>query len=277
MKNKINTDLQFWDSHRGIIKSSKGGWKMGSAVFSHGYDMMEELVGEKSYFQVMVLNATGQLIDKSIAAWLEAVFICLSWPDARIWCNQIGALGGTLRSSIVASTSAGIMAGDSKLYGQKTTIAGAEFIRQALYKKQNGSSASEIVAAECKKHRGKPTIVGYARPIAKGDERVEALEKYSRRLSLPEGDHLRLAREIDQVLTEQYNESINVNGYCSAVLSDIGFSPQEIYQISTLLIAGGIIASHVDSFERPAESFFPLRCTDIDYQGIAAREVPDRQ
>ena len=237
---------------------------------------MDELVGEKSYFQVMILNATGKLVDKNIALWLEAVFICLSWPDSRIWCNQIGALGGTLRSSIVASTGVGIIAGDSKLYGQKTMIAGVEFICQALSDRKKGLSVAEIVAKECKKHRGKPMIVGYARPIAKGDERVVALEKYSLKLGLAAGPHLQLAREIDQEMMKQFNESINVNGYCSAVMSDFGFSAQETYRISTLLIAGGIIACHTEAFECPAESFLPLRCDDIDYQGPTPRPVPER-
>ncbi|SHI48189.1 citrate synthase [Malonomonas rubra DSM 5091] len=269
--------LDFWDQHRGIIKSSKGGWKIGRGIFNHDYEMMADLVGYKSYFQVMVLNATGRMIEKKQADWIEAVFICLSWPDPRIWCNQIGSLGGTLRSSVVASTSVGNMAGDSRLYGQKTLIAGAEFIQSALQEKKKGLTAAEIVAREAQKHRGKPNIVGYARPIAKGDERVVALERYAKELKLSEGEHLLLAREIDNVLLQQYDESINVNGYCCAIMSDFGFSPQETYRISTLLIAGGILACHTDAWQRPAESFYPLRCTDIDYQGPAPRPVPGKE
>lgn len=118
--------------------------------------------------------------------------------------------------------------------------------------------------------------MGFARPIAKGDERVVALEKYSLELGIIEGEHLRLAHEIDHLMSERYRENINVGGYTSAVLSDCGFSPYEIYQLATLLIAGGVMACHADTFDRPPESFFPLHCNDIDYQGPPPRPVPDR-
>ena len=224
----------------------------------------------------MVLNATGRLIDKKIASWLEAVFICMSWPDPRIWCNQIGALGGTMRASVVASTAAGVLAGDSKLYAQKTLLEGMRVIQDALKMKKNGLSAADIVKNECKKHRGKPFIMGYARPIAKGDERVDALEQYSKKLGMVAEDHLQLANEIDRIMSEEYGESININGYACAILSDSGFTPQEVYQLAAILVASGVTACYVDTFERPPESFLPLRCDDIDYQGPPPREVPDR-
>ena len=277
MSSKNNPTFSFWESQRGAIKSRKGGWRIGHGVFSHGYDMMNELVGHKTYFQVMVLNATGKMVDKYMTDWMEAVYICLSWPDPRIWCNQIGALGGTMRSSVVAATSAGIMAGDSKLYGQKTLIEGARFIRQALFLYNEGVSVSDIVEDECNKYRGKPYITGYARPIAKGDERVVALERFSRELGISPGEHLLLARKISDYMVDRFGESINVNGYCTAVMSDFGFSPEDIYRISTLLMASGITACHLDTLARPPEAFLPLRCDDIDYQGPAPKEVPGKK
>ncbi|MBE9485958.1 MAG: hypothetical protein IMY82_02165 [Chloroflexi bacterium] len=277
LKNNVPRNLEFWDTQRGIIRSRKGGWKIGEGVFSHGYNLLEDFVGNKSYFQVMVLHATGRLVERSIADWMEAVYICMSWPDPRIWCNQIGALGGTINASIVASTAAGLMAGDSKLYGQKPLLKGVTFIQAALKQKKTGFTTLEIIEKECKKNRGNPSIMGYARPLAKGDERVEILKQYNKESSIVTGDHLRLANEIDQVMIEKYNESININGYASAIMSDFGFTPQETYQISTLLTASGIIACYLDANERPPESFLPLRCDDIDYQGPPPREVPDRE
>ncbi len=265
----------FWDRCRGTIRSRKGGWKIGEGVFSHGYNLLEDFVGSKSYFQVMALHATGRLVERSTADWMEAVYICMSWPDPRIWCNQIGALGGTINTSIVMATAAGLMAGDSKLYGQKPMLEGVTFIQAALKQHKAGHTASEIIEMECNKHRGKPHIMGYARPIAKGDERVEILKKYALKNNMATGDHLALANKIDQVMLEKHNEGININGYGSAILSDFGFTPQEAYYVSTLLTASGITACYLDTKERPAESFLPLRCDDIDYQGPPPRVVPE--
>ena len=112
-----NHPYQFWDQRRGTIQSKKGGWVVGKAIFNHGYSMMDDLVGKVSYMQVLVLNATGRLPERPVADWLDAIHICLSWPDPRIWCNQIGALGGAMRASVVASTTAGVLAADAKSYG----------------------------------------------------------------------------------------------------------------------------------------------------------------
>jgi len=269
--------LEYWDYHRGTIRSRRGGWKIGKGVFSHGFNLLEDFVGQKSYFQVLVLHTTGKLINIDAAAWMEAVYICMSWPDPRIWCNQIGALGGTSKASILSSTTAGLLAGDSKLYGQKPLIEGGRFIQAALALKKDGLSAREIVEQECKKNRGKPFIMGYARPIAKGDERVEALKKHNAKNRVKIGEHLELAFEIEQVMLDRFNENMNINGYASAIMSDMGFTPQETYQISTLLTAGGITACYLDANERPPETFLPLRCDDIEYLGVPPRPVPDRE
>ncbi len=267
--------INFLEQRRGKIVSHTGGWFPGRGVFSHGYSMLEELVGKKSYFQILILNATGRMVGGELAQWVEAVYGCLSWPDPRIWCNQIGALAGTMRASVVAGTAMGVLATDSRSYGVFPLLEGVSFIQQALRQHQNGATAVDIVASAASARGGKPYIVGYIRPIAKGDERLEVMEKVARELDMPVGSHLALAYEIENVLMEKFQEGMNVNGYVSAVMSDYGFSAEEIYQIFSTLVASGVTACHLDASHQPAGSFLPLRCTDIDYQGAVERPVPD--
>lgn len=263
------------DQRRGKIISNTGGWFPGKGVFSHGYSMLEELVGEKSYFQILILNATGKMVERSLANWLEAVYGCLSWPDPRIWCNHIGALAGTARTSVVTATAIGVLATDSRSYGVLPLLEGVKFIQGALEKYNQGMSAEQIVNEITQANRGKPHIVGYIRPIAKGDERLETMEKVSRQLNLPNGKHLCLAYEIENVLMEKFDEGMNINGYVSAFLSDFEFTPQEIYQMFSMLVASGVTACYVDTYHQPANTFLPLRCDDIDYQGAVHRPVPE--
>jgi hypothetical protein len=273
-----NSDLDiidYLDQRRGKVISNTGGWFPGKGVFSHGYSMLEELVGEKSYFQILILNATGKMVEKPLADWVEAIYGCLSWPDPRIWCNQIGALAGAARTSVVAATTIGAMAADSRSYGPRTRLEGVKFIQGALKQYKNGVTPQEIVAAAAAKTRGKPYIVGYIRPIAKGDERIEAMEKVSKQLNLLAGEHMTLAYQIEQVLIEKYDERMNINGYVCAFLSDYGFSGQEMYQMFAGMVASGVTACYLDTYKRPPDTFLPLRCDDIDYQGAARRQVPD--
>lgn len=275
-KDKTIDDTRLWDSYRGKIRSRNGGWVVGQGVFCHDFDMMEELVGKVSYFQFLVLNATGRLPERRYADWLEAIFICMSWPDPRIWCNQVGALGGTLRTSVQAATAAGLQTAISRVYGPQTLIEGMAFLQRALKKHLSGVSVPQIVAEECAGQGGKPTITGFARPVAKGDERIPAMEEVAKRLGLAVGEHLALAYQIEQCLMAEFNEGLNLTGYTAAVMADEGFSPEQARQICAALVASGITACYIDAAARPGLTFLPLRCDDLDYRGKGPRPLPAR-
>ena len=276
MKNNLPADTSYWDSNRGIIRSRKGGWKIGEAVYCHGYNLLDDFIGQKSFFQVMILNATGRLVERRLADWFEALFISMSWPDPRIWCNQIGALGGTMRTSPVAATTAGLLGADSRNYAQRTLVEGSNFIMSALSEADNGKSPVEIVNQLTSKSGLAPKITGYSRPVAKGDERVSAMERITKALNFPDGKHVLLAYEIEKILQERFDESMNLAGYASAFLCDQQFTGVELTRICMNLVGSGVTACYTDTFERPAGTFLPQRCDDIDYQGPPPRPVPER-
>ena len=266
-----------WDEYRGKIKSRKGGWQIGSGIQSHGYDLMNEIVGHCSYMQLVTLNASGRLPSRAFADWLEALHICLSWPDPRIWCNRIGALGGSAGTSAITATCAGVMAADSRSYGTRPLLEGVEFIQRAHREVEaNGISVTDFVDTEVKKHGGKPHLMGYARPIAKGDERISAMERVAQGLGFEHGPHLRLAYKIEKKLSAEFDETMNINGYVSAFFSDQGYTPLEVYRICSVLVFSGVTACFVDAADREEGTFAPLQVADIDYAGKAARELPQR-
>lgn len=269
-------DTSFWEARRGKIFASRGGWVVGEAVYNSGYSMMDDLVGRASFFQVLVLNVTGRLPERRLADWLDAIFICMSWPDARIWCNQIGSLAGTMQASPVAAVCAGVLASDSPLYGVTPLVAASRFIVEALNKRKQGISAEAIVEKQKRRPGAKPVIVGYARPIATGDGRIPAMERVAKELGFAVGEHLALAYEIEKVLLEKYQETMNIAGYITAFLSDQGFTTTEIYRLFSVLVNSGVHATYAEAAARPPESFFPLRCEDIDYQGVPPRIVPEK-
>lgn len=262
------------DQRRGKIISNTGGWFPGKGVFSHGYSMLEELVGEKTYFQILILNATGRLVEKPLADWVEALYGCLSWPDPRIWCNQIGALAGAARTSVMSATAMGSLAADSRIYGVLPLLESVTFIKQALANQKQGLTPAQIIDNAFASCTGKPYIMGYRRPIAKGDERLEVMEDIGRKLGFGVGEHMLLAYEIEKDLLQRIDEGMNINGYMSAFLADQGFTADECYQMFSMLVASGVTACYLDTYKRPPDTFLPLRCDDIDYQGAAKRAVP---
>jgi hypothetical protein len=269
-------DTTAWDRNRGTIRTRKGGFVISrGTVHSHGYNLLDDLMGHISYFQLLILNATGRLPERPLADWLETSFFCISYPDARIWCNHIGSLAGTLQATPIAAGCAGLLATDSRLYGPLAVVNSARFITAARALERKGVAVEEIVETlPRRKPDGSLMVPGFNRPVASGDERIPLLENLTAQLGFTPGAHLRLAYAIEAVLSEKYNESLNSGGYRAAFLSDQGFSVREIYRVLNVYMNAGITACYAEAADRPGECFFPLRCEDIDYQGHPPRDLP---
>jgi citrate synthase len=178
-------------------------------------------------------------------------------------------------ATVVAGTVAGTLAADSRLYGSRPVLKGVEFIQGALIDVNGGLSPGQIVAREVKRHNGKVNIMGFARPIAKGDERVIAMERVTSQLGFERGPHLSLVYQIDEILQRDYNESMNINAFVSSFLSDQGYTAKQIYELCSMLVMSGVTACFLDAESKKPEQFLPLMCSDIDYQGVAIRALPD--
>ncbi|MEX1057910.1 MAG: hypothetical protein WED11_09265, partial [Natronospirillum sp.] len=72
---------------------------------------------------------------------------------------------------------------------------------------------------------------------------------------------------------EQYDESMNINGYMSAFMADQGYSAEEAYRIFSVQVFSGVTACFVDTADRPAGTFAPLQVKDVTYTGQPAREL----
>lgn len=267
-------DTQYWNKRRHRIYSSVGGWKVGEAVYSHGYDLLNDLAGSASYMQILSLNITGRLPSKELAEWMEVVFSCLSWPDPRIWCNAVGALAGETKASVVAATTAGVLAADSEMYGSRPLQYGTEFIQQLLMDYKGGRSLPALLEEGIKRNRGKVKFVGYARPIATGDERVEVLQTKARALGFSVGEHESLGIEVHEYLQQKYSETININGYVAAFMSDQGYSPRELYNLAAVSVLAGVEACYLEYSANAYGSYLPQRCDDVEYIGPKKRPVP---
>ncbi len=261
-------------AQRGRLVDRQGGWLAGVGVFSHGHDLLRDMLPARSYFHVLVLNALGYVPEDRFCKWLEAIFICLSWPDPRIWCNGVGALAGSARASTLAGTAAGMLASDSVMYGPYTLLKGVEFMQYAKDKIESGQDVAAFVESEISKTGRKVHLMGFARPIASGDERVEAMLDYANSLGYEQGPHLAIALQIEQYLIENYDESLNVGGYISAFLSDQGLSPQQVYALFPSMVNSGVTACHLQQAQKPDDSFLPQTCADVEYTGAARRELP---
>jgi len=270
---KANT--VFWDKRRAKIETSIGKWIGGEDVICHGHSLFNDLFNQISYMQMIVLNVTGRLISTQLSTWLESNFMVMSYPDARIWCNQVGALCGNTGTTPSAATVAGSLAADSRVYGgSQTSKIAMSYIMQALKQYQQGKSIEELVNAAPVK-QGKPAIVGFARPVARNDERIGPHRKMSQELGFDIGEHMALANQLDDYMLKHYSMGINIGGYTSAFMADQGFSPDEVYRIKSICVASGVTACYVDNLQHRETAFLPQTCQDVEYTGPELRQVPN--
>ena len=263
-----------WDRRRGTITSRAGGWRMDEDVIVRGYSFFDDLFDKISRTQLMILNATGRLVEPNLAAYFEALDMCMSWPDPRVWCNQIGAFAGTVRTTAGAGTMAGLLAADSRLYGGgMSSLKGMAFIGEALEAHQRGDSIERILS-RCRFVQGRPIAPGFARPAGGDDERVSPMVTLVKSLGFPIGPHRALAVEISDYLDIHHGEGMNIGGFDCAFLCDQGFSAKEIYRTRSTMTASGITACWTDTRDRPGQAFLPLQCKDIAYLGASPRPLP---
>ena len=265
-------DHQYWDQRNRTIFSRKGGWELGKGITLHGYSLLDDLVGTSSFFQVLILGITGKLPEERIAKWTEATFLCMSWPDPRIWCNQVSTFGGELRTSNINAVAAGMMSSESMIYGPLAGLEAVKFIHHAYEFTLKGGNTKEFIETVATTRAGLKAP-GYGRPIAKGDERVAAMINYAQELGFDEGPHLKLALEIEEHLLTTHQESLNLAGYMAAFGSDLGYSISQLHRIITMCVSGGLHSCFAESRDQPSDSFLPLRCDDLKYTGPEERTI----
>ena len=264
-----------WDRQRGVIRSRKGGWMIGKGVYYGHYSLLDDLVGRVSYFQTLLLAVLDELPERRIADWVEAMCQCMSYPDSRLWCNQIGSLSGAAHTSAVAGVTAGILASDSRMYGPGSVVKDVyDFLQQGLLQKNNKASLSQILRGYARRQGKRFIISGFGRPLATGDERIAVMEQVRAELGLEAGPYLKLAYDVESYLMKTQGESLNLTGYGVAVMMDIGWTRLQIQRVYAIAATSGVAACYSEAYDNPPESFLPLRCEDIEYRGHAPRPVP---
>lgn len=267
------TDTTFWDERRRHIRTRIGQWLGGRDVRVGNRWLLRDLLAELSVTQLAVLNITGRLIDKRLGTWLEKTVFFTSYPDHRIWCNQLGALAGNGKTSPVAATAAGILAADSKAYGSKVQYLTVQSLADLQADYAAGVSLVELVA-RFPLRNGVPSISGFARPVKVLDERLEPMRRFSAELGFVPGVYVTFVETLAEHLRRHHQADMNAAAYACAFLMDQGFSAMEVYRIRTADVLSGVLACYGDLYDSPAHAFLPQTCTDVQYQGVARRPVP---
>lgn len=260
-------------SHKGLLETEKhwltrkGKAYLSDRVIVHGKDLHKEL-GDYQWIHLYLYTILGRDPGENVAKLLNAYWISSSYPDASIWPNHVTALAGTVRSTASLSLMAGLSISEASIYGRRPEVRTLDFFYRAGKHCDAGGDLVDFVEGEKAKGR---TINGYGRPLAKTDERIPFMLAKAREFELDGGRYLKMALDVHSYLFEKYGYSMNVAAVHAGLAADIGLSCQEYQVFLTPGFVTGMAPCYLDARDRPEGSFFPVRCTNIVYDGPAKR------
>ncbi len=241
----------------------------GERVVYRGKDLFEDLQ-TSTWMELLLLGVTGREFSKNQIKLFDALWtLSVSYPDPRLWNNRVAALAGTARSTAALASSAASAVSEAQIYGGGAIIKAFDFITKTKKDLDEGKDLDEIIKSELKTER---TIRGYGRPIINSDERIKPIMKLAEKLGFSDGTHLKLAFEIEKVLSSgRWKMKMNVAALAAALSADQGLTVREYYHWCANSFLAGILPCFIDAIEHPEGAFFPLRCERISYEGVNSR------
>ena len=238
------------------------------AVF-RGHDLHSQMKNW-GWLELYFYGVSGRRLSVDDMKILNALFVYTSYPDPRIWLNRIAALAGTARSTGALGLSGAISAAEAAILGPRTNLRAIHFIQKTLKQVESGEPLEELLLVELKKNR---LIPGFGRPIVAGeDERIAPTMALLAEYQRHKEPHVALLGEIQRILKEKKLRLwTNFAGLTAAIGADMGLAPREFYMGSLLSFCAGMIPCLVDALDHDEGTFFPMRCTRIDYKGCEGR------
>lgn len=270
-----NADYENW-------VTATGNWFPGERIVLNGVDVIADMTG-KSWMEVILLAITGRVPDPRTAEFLDAILAlsgCI--PDPRLWNNRIAALAGTTRSTPALGMSAGMAASDAIIFGFQPMMGAHDALLEMAAQRDAGVPLETIIDTRLArrpkgrpgagKHREIAALPGYGRPVAKGDERIPALMEVVRRYGQDQGKILTLAFEVENYLQSLgLPYRLNSGGLIAALCADQGMTALQLYYYVSHCFYVSLAACNADALQHPTGGFFPLKCSQIAYEGVAER------
>ncbi len=225
-----------------------------------GYSV-ENLIGNRSYGEVLYLLLLGKLPTSEQAKMLEAVIISVMdhgvKPPSTIAAVTVANTGGSLNSAVAA----GILA-INKYHGGAVEDA-MKAISEAVKLQETEylditESAEKVV--ENYKLRGE-RISGFGHRFHAADPRTVRLFELATELNIA-GKFIEQAKVLEKVLSEKSGKllPINADGAIAACLCEMNFPPKVANGIFMIARTAGLVAHAVEE----QENHPPMRTVDVE-------------
>ncbi len=251
----------------GRLKTRMGQAFIGERAVFRGHDLHAELL-DMDWIELFIFGITGRRFGADELRLLHAMWVCTSYPDARIWNNRVAALAGTTRSTPTLGITAALAVSEATIYGGRAFVRSIDFLQQALQKVSAGMPLKDVVEEELRHRR----IYGYGRPLASVDERLPWLLGVASELKLDGGPHLKLALELEALLVAREPRlRMNYAALMAALAADLGLTVRDLHLFQVPVFLAGMAPCYIEASEQPAGTLFPLPCAHVAYEGSGKR------
>lgn len=272
--------LSKWESR---WTTDLGAWFPGDQVLLRGKNIFEDWADSR-WMGYLLFAITGRQFSDLQVQMFEGIWILsTSFPDPRLWNNRMAALAATARSTSNLGLAAGIAVSEAIIFGHRPLLASFNFLtniqRQLIQGANLETMLRDALAAPVTgrpgsgRNRQVARVPGFGRPITSRDERLEPLLGLAERLGFRQGPHLLLTETIERTLGAMGQPlKMNVATLMGALCADQSMTAKQYYHYAMLCFTAGIVPCALDASEHPEGAFFPLRCSNIQYEGKPLRK-----
>jgi citrate synthase len=222
---------------------------------------VEDLIGNRTYGEVLYLLLLGKMPTKEQAKMLEAIIISVIdhgvKPPSTIAAVTAANTGANLNSAVAA----GILA-INKYHGgaiEDAMKAISEAVKLQETQSLDANKAAEKTVSTYKE-RGK-RISGFGHRFHAADPRTARLFELARELNIA-GKFIEQAEVLEKMLSEKSSKSlpINADGAIAACLLEMNFPPKIANGIFMIARTAGLVAHAVEE----QENHPPMRTVDVE-------------
>lgn len=259
---------EYLSQKAGKLQTAMGGFFPGSHVVFRGQTLHSDLK-DMDWMALYLFGICGRRFTSVELKLANALWTYTSYPDARIWNNRVAALSGSARSTGSLGISAALAVSEAHIYGRGNDIQAITFFISAQKRLAVGGKLADCLQEEMRTHR---RIAGYGRPLINADERIAPIMAKAAELGFADGPHIQLAFAVERFLLDSgRNLRMNYGAALAAFGADLGLSPEEFYLFMIPSFLAGMPPCFLEARHSVEGSLFPLRCTDIAYDGPPAR------
>ena len=264
----MNRGPQMLAEHADVFKTKVGAAFPGSHTIFLGQDLLRDLK-DMDWLALCTMGIMGRPVPPEHLKWFSQAWVRTSYPDARLWNNRVAALAGTTRSTPNLAISAAQAVSEAAIFGRGNEFRALDFFLKTRQILDRGTSLADHLEGFLGDGGRMP---GYGRPIASKDERIPLGLEMAKELGVGDGPHVALAFEIDRYFASTNRPlQLNMGGLGAAFAADFGWTPQEFNLFMFITFLGGMYPCYVEATSKPPAVVFPMRCSDVRYDGVARR------